>query len=87
MRTSDGKECSAFIVTKTDQIAPQITGMARELCCCDGVLILVFTSLGLSLWIYRGVIGPLETAEEGDAEHQRRKSGFYRGAVRCGRDQ
>ena len=24
------------------------------------VLILVFTSLGLSLWIYRGVIGPLE---------------------------
>ena len=36
MRTSDGKECSAFIVTKTDQIAPQITGMARELGCCDG---------------------------------------------------
>ena len=28
---SDGKECSAFIVTKTDQIAPQITGMVKEL--------------------------------------------------------
>ena len=54
----DGKECSAFIVTKTDQIAPQITGMARELAVVT-VLILVFTSLGLSLWIYRGVIGPL----------------------------
>ena len=73
MRTSDGKECSAFIVTKTDQIAPQITGMARELAVVT-VLILVFTSLGLSLWIYRGVIGPLGAAEEGDAEHQRRKS-------------
>ena len=54
----DGKECSAFIVTKTDQIAPQITSMARELAVVT-VLILVFTSLGLSLWIYRGVIGPL----------------------------
>ena len=56
---SDGKECSAFIVTKTDQIAPQITGMAKELGIVI-VLILVFTSLGLSFWIYRGVIGPLE---------------------------
>ena len=40
----DGKECSAFIVTKTDQIAPQITGMVKEL----GIvieLILVLTSL------------------------------------------
>ena len=52
---SDGKECSAFIVTKTDQIAPQITGMAKELGIVI-VLILVFTSLGLSFWIYRGVI-------------------------------
>ena len=56
---SDGKECSAFIVTKTDQIAPQITGMVKELGIVI-VLILVFTSLGLSFWIYRGVIGPLE---------------------------
>ena len=56
---SDGKECSAFIVTKTDQIAPQITGMAKELGIVI-VLILVLTSLGLSFWIYRGVIGPLE---------------------------
>lgn len=56
---SDGKECSAFIVTKTDQIAPQITGMVKELGIVM-VLILVFTSLGLSFWIYRGVIGPLE---------------------------
>ena len=54
----DGKECSAFIVTKTDQIAPQITGMVKELGIVI-VLILVFTSLGLSFWIYRGVIGPL----------------------------
>ena len=56
---SDGKECSAFIVTKTDQIAPQITGMVKELGIVI-VLILVLTSLGLSFWIYRGVIGPLE---------------------------
>ena len=55
----DGKECSAFIVTKTDQIAPQITGMVKELGIVI-VLILVLTSLGLSFWIYRGVIGPLE---------------------------
>lgn len=52
---SDGKECSAFIVTKTDQIAPQITGMVKELGIVI-VLILVLTSLGLSFWIYRGVI-------------------------------
>ena len=56
---SDGKECSAFIVTKPDQIAPQITGMVKELGIVI-VLILVLTSLGLSFWIYRGVIGPLE---------------------------
>ena len=56
---SDGKECSAFIVTKTDQIAPQITGMVKELGIVI-VLTLVLTSLGLSFWIYRGVIGPLE---------------------------
>ena len=54
-----GEECSAFIVTKTDQIAPQITGMVKELGIVI-VLILVLTSLGLSFWIYRGVIGPLE---------------------------
>lgn len=58
-KNSDGKECSAFIVTKTDQIAPQITGMVKELGIVI-VLILVLTSLGLSFWIYRGVIGPLE---------------------------
>ncbi len=32
---SDGKECSAFIVTKTEQIAPQITGLARRTMRCD----------------------------------------------------
>ena len=56
---SDGKECSAFIVTKTDQIAPQRNTMRKELGIVI-VLILVLTSLGLSFWIYRGVIGPLE---------------------------
>ena len=76
MRNSDGKECSAFIVTKTDQIAPQITGMVKELGIVI-VLILVFTSLGLSLWIYRGVIGPLEQLKKATQEYQRRKSGFH----------
>ncbi len=55
----DGSDGSVFIVTKVDQIFPQMRKMWEEMFFAT-VLILVFTSFALSFWIYRGVISPLE---------------------------
>lgn len=55
----DGSDGSVFIVTRVDQIFPQMRKMWEEMFFAT-VLILVFTSFALSFWIYRGVISPLE---------------------------
>lgn len=55
----DGSSGSVFIVTRADQIFPQMRKMWEEMFFAT-VLILVFTSFALSFWIYRGVISPLE---------------------------
>ena len=56
---ADGSEGSIFIVTRADQIFPQMRKMWEEMFFAT-ILILVVTSFGLSFWIYRGVITPLE---------------------------
>ena len=73
---SDGKECSAFIVTKTDQIAPQITGMVKEL---GIVIVLIFGAhqSGSELLDLPRCDRTARAAEKGDTEYQRRKSGFH----------
>ena len=56
---SDGSDGSIFIVTRADQIFPQMRAMWEEMFFAT-ILILVFTSFALSFWIYRGVVSPLE---------------------------
>ncbi len=56
---SDGSDGSIFIVTRTDQIFPQMRIMWQEMLLAI-ILILVFTSFALSFWLYRGVVSPLE---------------------------
>lgn len=54
----DSENGSVFIITKTNQTPPQVLVLMRELLVAT-VLILILTSFGLSLWIYRGVVAPL----------------------------
>lgn len=60
---SDGEPGSAFIVTETGRTLPLVKSMMLDVVLII-ILILVFTSLGLSLWIYRGVIAPLNQLKE-----------------------
>ena len=55
----DGSDGNVFIVTRTDQIFPQMRALWEEMFFAT-ILILVFTSFALSFWIYRGVVSPLE---------------------------
>lgn len=55
---SDGELGSAFIVTKADAVVPQMKSMVTDMLFII-VLILILTSFGLSFWIYRGVVTPL----------------------------
>ena len=54
----DGELGSAFIVTKADAVVPQMKSMVTDMLFII-VLILILTSFGLSFWIYRGVVTPL----------------------------
>lgn len=42
-------------------------------------IILIFTGVSVGLWIYRSVAAPLVKLRKGNAEYQRRKSGFCSG--------
>lgn len=54
---------SAFIITNSVQSVPQLQVLAKNMV-MTVVIILVFTGLGLSLWIYRGVITPLSKLKQ-----------------------
>ncbi|HIU76936.1 MAG TPA: HAMP domain-containing histidine kinase [Candidatus Pelethocola excrementipullorum] len=54
----NGVEGSAFIITQADRVLPQVQSLMNEMLIVI-VLILVGTSLVMSLWIYRGVVTPL----------------------------
>ncbi|MCI5649579.1 MAG: HAMP domain-containing histidine kinase [Fusicatenibacter sp.] len=53
------EEGSVFIITKANKISPQVRGLLRDILIAT-VVILVITASCLSIWIYRGVVGPLE---------------------------
>lgn len=55
---SDDEKASAFIVTKTNRILPQMESMIKEMLVVV-VLILVGTSFVMCLWIYHGVVTPI----------------------------
>lgn len=55
---ADRSHGSAFIVTKADSFMPQMKVLLGEMAAVI-LIVLIITSLCLSLWIYRGVIGPL----------------------------
>lgn len=54
----DGSEGSAFIITQANRMIPQMESLMNETIIVV-VLILVGTSLIMSLWIYQGVVTPL----------------------------
>ena len=55
---ADGTKGSAFIITQANRMVPQVQSLMNEMIIVI-VLILVGTSLLMSLWIYRGVVTPL----------------------------
>lgn len=55
---ADRSKGSAFIVTEADSFMPQMKVLLVEMAVVI-MIVLIATSLCLSLWIYRGVIGPL----------------------------
>lgn len=57
---SDGAEGSAYIITSLDTILPQIRSSAIQLI-TSFILIICFTAIILILWIYQGIIRPLNT--------------------------
>lgn len=55
---ADGSKGSAFIITKVNAFVPQMNMLVIEMGIVV-IIVLVVTSLCLSIWIYQGVIGPL----------------------------
>jgi len=57
-RFSDGKEGSAFIVTDANALMPQVKIFLIEMAIII-LLVLIATSLILSIWLYRGIVAPM----------------------------
>lgn len=55
---SDGSKGSIFLVSMLNQLAPEIKGAMTETILLI-VVILSFTSVAMGIWIYRGVINPI----------------------------
>lgn len=56
---SDGQEGSAFIVTDSNALMPQVKLFLVEMAIII-LAVLIATSLCLSLWLYRGITGPMK---------------------------
>ena len=57
-RFSDGSRGSIFLISMLNQLAPEIKGAMTETILLI-IVILSFTSIAMSIWIYRGVIIPI----------------------------
>jgi len=55
---ANGSEGSAFVITDSDALRPQIQGFYSNMAIII-LLVLVGSSLLLGIWMYRGIIGPL----------------------------
>lgn len=63
LQFEDGSLGSVFIITSAQQTIPQVQILMKNMVFAV-IIILIFTSLGLSVWIYRGVITPLNKLKE-----------------------
>lgn len=59
----DGDPGSAFIVSNMDNLVPEVKSMLREMLVL-GIIILLVAGISLTLWIYRSILGPLNTLQE-----------------------
>ncbi len=57
---SDGSEGSVFVITDVNNIVPQIKSSAVQMVIAF-IMIICFTASILTLWIYRGLLRPLNT--------------------------
>lgn len=60
---SDGDSGSVFVVTQVGQMIPQVKHLIVEIFIAT-VLILIFTSGILTMWIYKGIITPVRKLKE-----------------------
>ena len=59
MNFSDGTQGSAFIITGVENIIPQVKSLVRDMIVTI-IVILIFTALMLTTWIYNGISTPLK---------------------------
>lgn len=59
---SDGAEGSLFVVTETHSLIPEMKELLVDMV-ASVILILIFTAAMLTIWIYRGIIGPIKKLE------------------------
>ena len=57
---SDGKEGSIFVITDVNHIVPQIKSSAIQML-ISFIMIICFTASVLTIWIYQGLLRPLNT--------------------------
>ena len=54
----DGEDGSLFLVSNVDELIPEVESMLREMV-ISGILILCFTGVALTTWVYRSIWRPL----------------------------
>lgn len=54
----DNKECSIFVITDVNTMVPEIKGFGIQICIAF-FLVILFTAIVISYWIYKGLIRPL----------------------------
>ncbi len=59
----DGQDGSAFIISNVDDLVPEVKSMLIETLML-GVIILLVAGITLTIWIYRSILGPLNTLQE-----------------------
>ena len=59
----DGTEGSLFLVSKVDDLLPEVKTMFQEML-ISGIMILVIAGLVMAMWIYRSIIHPIGKLEE-----------------------
>ena len=55
---TDGTEGSIFIITDVTTLVPQIKSFAYQIV-CSVILVMIFTSVVLVIWIYRSILRPI----------------------------
>ena len=59
----DGSRGSLFLVSKVDELIPEVKSMLREML-ISGILILCFTGVAMTTWVYRSILQPLSQLQQ-----------------------